>query len=222
MTPQETVIDEIVRRVLQQLSDGGEKRCTADDQLSLPERVITTTLLKERLQGARRLKLAPGAVITPAARDLLNQYQVDVHTDRGPQDVPATPLAIGMDNAQPSLAPLQDMLKRAGTVTQWVEAGQLPEMVQQLGNHVISQQGLAVLLTQQAAAALCLANRRAGLRAVEAEDVPSMRRAVTAVGANLLVINPRGLSSASVVRVVTNFATGGPYVCPEPLQSVLE
>jgi hypothetical protein len=212
--------------VLQQLSSQEEtckeeKPCTPDDELILHERVISAALLGERLNGARRVAIAPGAVITPAARDVLRQHEVDVRTSEGQQAVSATPVAVGIVAAGVSPDVLRELLDRAAIASNFVEASTLSEMINKLGDYLVKQQSLGVLLTEQPAAALCMANRRAGIRAVQAEDVPSMRCAVAAVGANLLAVNPRGLSSASLLRVMQEFVAGGPYACPESLRSVL-
>ncbi|MDH3718762.1 MAG: hypothetical protein OES79_11640 [Planctomycetota bacterium] len=221
MIPSETVIDEIVHRVLQQLSGKDEKPCATDDELILHEPVISAALLGQRLNGARRVAIAPGAVITPAARDVLRQYEVDVRTSQGQHEVPATPVAIGIVASGVSPTTLRELSERAAIAANFMEACELSEMINKLGDYVIRQQALGVLLTEQPAAALCVANRRAGIRAVQAEDVPSMRCAVAAVGANLLAVNPRGLSSASLIRVMQEFVAGGPYACPEGLRSDL-
>ncbi len=49
-----------------------------EGELAIPERVVTATLLEDRLQGIRRLLVRPGAILTPAARDLLRQRQIVV------------------------------------------------------------------------------------------------------------------------------------------------
>ena len=60
----------------------------ADRPLSsgLPASVVPPSAVAGRLSGLRRLVIRRGAVVTPAVRDLLRQYRIDVVTaiDGGP------------------------------------------------------------------------------------------------------------------------------------------
>ncbi len=220
MTPPETVIDEIVRRVMQQLSGEEEPPCSTDGELVLHDPVITAGLLDERLKDARRLVVAPAAVITPAARDLLNQQQVQVHTQDRPRPKGGRQVTVGLSGTRLAPASLEDYLDRAKVTAQFVEACDLPGAVEQLVQGIETEQALAVLLTEQAAAALCLANRCRHVRAIQAADLPSLRQAAPQVGANLLTIDPRGLSHVQLVRLITEFVNAGPYACPETFSSL--
>ncbi|NIP86143.1 MAG: hypothetical protein GTO03_11475, partial [Planctomycetales bacterium] len=51
-------------------------------------------------------------------------------------------------------------------------------------------------------------------------DLPSLRQAAPQVGANLLTIDPRGLSHVQLVRLITEFVNAGPYACPETFSSL--
>ncbi|NIP86142.1 MAG: hypothetical protein GTO03_11470, partial [Planctomycetales bacterium] len=108
MTPPETVIDEIVRRVMQQLSGEEEPPCSTDGELVLHDPVITAGLLDERLKDARRLVVAPAAVITPAARDVLNQQQVQVHTQDRPRPKGGRQVTVGLSGTRLAPASLED------------------------------------------------------------------------------------------------------------------
>ena len=67
---------------------------------------------------------------------------------------------------------------------------------------------MGVLLTGEAAAALCLANRRRGIRAALGSSVASIETAIASIGANLLIIDPAG-QSAFVLRQLLRTWTRG-------------
>jgi hypothetical protein len=79
----------------------------------------------------------------------------------------------------------------------------------------------AVLLTDQTAAALCLANRQPGIRAILATGVDAVCRDTQAVGANLLVVSPGGLSAYQVGCMAREFCHQGVLSCPEKYRAWL-
>ncbi len=96
---------------------------------------------------------------------------------------------------------------------------------------LVGKTRLGVLITDHAAVAMSLVNRRRGLRAVQA--VPRNTMIVNAaadaairdaaeVGANLLVVDPREFGFWVLRQIVVRFLKSGPYVCPEALQSRLD
>jgi ribose 5-phosphate isomerase RpiB len=74
---------------------------------------------------------------------------------------------------------------------------------------------LGLLLTRYTAAALCLANRQAGVRAVTAQDAATVRRSAKSVGANLLVADPEAGSLFALRQMATEFCRDGVRQCPE-------
>jgi hypothetical protein len=71
------------------------------------------------------------------------------------------------------------------------------------------------VLTRHTAAALCLANRHPGVRAVRATDIPSTAATAAAVGANLLVANPAECTFFQLKQMLSEFCRGGVRECPE-------
>ncbi|HUS39945.1 MAG TPA: hypothetical protein VMX74_10870 [Pirellulales bacterium] len=226
MATSQKEIDDIVRRVLKKLSGPQDEPCTAaektsPDELVLHEPVISAGLLTERLNGARRLAIAVGTVITPAAHDVLRQHEVEIRTYENSKPSNGSPVTIGIVSPQVATASLREMLKRAGIAVNIAETRDVYEMIETLTNEVVKQTGSGIMITDETAAALCIANRRSGVRAVQAQDVSSMRSAATAVGANVLAIDPQGMSGTSLTRLIKEFIVGGPYVCPEGLRRML-
>jgi ribose 5-phosphate isomerase RpiB len=80
---------------------------------------------------------------------------------------------------------------------------------------------LGAILTRHTAAALCLANRHPGVRAVLATDIPAAAAAVAAVGANLLVLDPTAGTFFQMKQILSDFCRGGVRDCPEVLKKRL-
>lgn len=219
-------IDDIVRRVLEKLSGPQDEpwsapEKTTSDELVLHEPLVSAELLNQRLNGVRRLAVAAGAVITPAAQDVLQLHEVEIRFLESRKRSSDNCVAVGVVAAQVATATLRDILQRAGIVVNISEMCDVSEMVETLASDITKPAARGVMITDETAAALCIANRRTGVRAVQSQDISAMRIAATAVGANLLVINPTGMSSPGLARLVQKFISSGPYVCPEALRRVL-
>src|SRR5205814_7610166 len=73
--------DAIVREVFARLAATAvtpSETKAASDELVLTARVVSLGELEDRLNGARRVIVPKGAVITPAARDLLTSQRINV------------------------------------------------------------------------------------------------------------------------------------------------
>ena len=80
---------------------------------------------------------------------------------------------------------------------------------------------LGLLWTRHTAAGLCLANRHAGVRAVLATGVSATAAAVSAVGANVLVVDPAVGTAYEKKQILREFCLGGIRECPEALKERL-
>ena len=85
----------------------------------------------------------------------------------------------------------------------------------QLAGELVKGDALGLLLTPHTAAALCLANRLAGVRAVLGCNANSVEADLSAVGANLLVADPQSVSLFRLARMAGDFYRGGIRPCPE-------
>jgi len=187
-------------------------------QLEFGDAVVSAISLASRIDGVGRLIVRPGAVITPAARDLLRERNVELEIQTGSNGQKQDHrLAVGVANTaytayQP--AELLRVLERERlTIAQLSSAG-LFDLVEQMEKRVANDQTLGLLLTEDTAAAICLANRRAGVRAVMAMDSRSVAAAVRSVGVNVLVVNPIGRGLYELKDLISRFCQGGPRRCP--------
>lgn len=230
-------VDRIVREVLARLplatsgngtaamrpaAPGSSDTPSSTSELVLAQRVVTLDVLAGRLQGVRRLGVLPRAVITPAARDYLRQQGVTIgYVQRHEAAESTSPLVIGTaeSDVEPSLlldsrweSPIQyEQIARAGLVV----------VVDELTERVARDGRLGVLLTDAGAAAVCLANRRGGVRAILATGTTAVARARASIAANLLVIEPAGRNRYEIRQMLKTFTASGNYACSEAVRQRL-
>ena len=188
--------------------------------LTISARVVTLAELEGRLEGIRQLVVPAQAVITPAARDLLRQRQIDISYAVPAKAAlrPRLPLVVGTAETNYDATSLVQAVAREGKTVERLAQTGLVQVVRELGDEAVKGGKLGLLLTNETAAALCLANRRAGVRAVAATSVAATPRAVRKVGANVLVIDPVGRGAFEMQRIVSQFVAGAPYACPAELE----
>jgi ribose 5-phosphate isomerase RpiB len=92
----------------------------------------------------------------------------------------------------------------------------------QIAGEVRKPDTLGLVLTTYPAAALCLANRLQGTRAVLAADPGTVAADAASVGANVLVVDPRTAGFFQMKLILSRFCGEGPRVCPEVFRGRLE
>lgn len=184
--------------------------------LTVSARVVTLAELEGRLEGIRELIAPAKAVITPAARDLLRQKKIDVGyaVPSKAAAEPRLPLVVGVAETKFDATSLARAMVREGTTVEPLTKTGLAHVVREICDEAAKGGKLGLLLTSEAAASLCLANRRPGVRAVAATSVAATPRAVRSVGANVLVVDPIGRGAFELQRIASQFVAGAPYACP--------
>jgi hypothetical protein len=189
----------------------------ADSDLAVDRRVVTLADLPERLDGVRRVVVPPGAVVTPSVRDVLQRRQLPLVF--GTPAVPATRAGLRVilmtHGPKHDPAPLAQVLAGEGFAVESRRMDCLIAATDELAGELRAGGVLGVLLTRHAAAAVCLANRLAGVRAVRGATVDESVSDVEAVGANLLVIDPAAQGPFPTRQMALRFLRGGPRECPE-------
>jgi len=187
-----------------------------DIELVLHCRVVTMSEVEGRLGAVRRLVVPPQAVVTPAVRDELHRRNVSLaYAAAKPQAVGGLRLVVVTVGNGLDLAPLVAALGNDAVAVEATASDCLIAATDRLAAEVGKPHTLGLLLTRHTAAALCLANRHRGVRAVEGIDAPSVAAAAGAVGANLLVVNPAGMAVARLRQTIIEYCRGGPRACPE-------
>ena len=172
-----------------------------------------------RLNGAKQLVVAPGALVTPSVRDELRRRGIELKQECAAKkcDSLATVLlVVGRTSHNPDLA--VQMLRQEGISVKTESTHCLIKATEMLAAAAAAR-SLGVLWTRHTAVAMCLANRNKNLRKpVLAAGVPATATAVDAVGANVLVVDPTAGTMYERKQVLSAFCLGGIRECPEELK----
>ena len=180
--------------------------------------VVTMAEVASHLEGAREFVIGPRTILTPAVRDVLTQQRIAVTRSVSEATVPTGRmplLVVGITPMGHDPQPYWRQFERLGVGCRRVDGSSLAGILRELTTLLAGAAHQAVLLTDQTAAALCLANRQPGIRAILATGVDVVCRDTEAVGANLLVVSPRGLSAYQVGCMAREFCHQGVLPCPE-------
>jgi hypothetical protein len=186
-------------------------------ELIVADAVVSAAALVGRLDAVRRLLVRPKAIITPAARDLLRERKIDlacqaVSTTNGDA---RTPLAIAVANTRFNVDELMRVLRNDPIAIRSLTSRGFVEMLGEMIEDVAGGTTLGLFITDDAAAALCIANRASGVRAASAASRGDAAEVIRSIGANLLVVSPRGRTLFEMKSVVARFCRGWPRECPE-------
>jgi hypothetical protein len=192
----------------------GRSRATG---LVLDEAVVTLAALEGRLDGVREVAVRAGAVVTPAARDVLRDRGVVLsrNGDAASSDLPgASEVVIGVAGCRVEPVNARRLKEVVGMPVELLARVGLIDVVREISEQIVLGGKKGILFTTEAAAALCLANRRRGVRAVAASDAREVDRTAASVGANLLVIRPEGLTTWNQLSIAREFVNCGQVKCP--------
>jgi hypothetical protein len=204
-------VDAVVRAVLAELARRDEKPRNTDNGLFFAGKLLGQSQVELLDAGLREIKVNSGTVITPLARDLLKRRGITLQYASGSTN------SKGLGEwafAIEGRASGKVEALRAALLHAWAEIA--PEVA---SRWVVERpQRGALFLTPEASLATWRANRVEGVRAATASDVDAVVRAVRVLGVNLLVVEPAGLSIASVKALADTFRRAGAPAEPEGLR----
>ncbi|MBN2580510.1 MAG: hypothetical protein JXB10_16110 [Pirellulales bacterium] len=238
MQPTSEQIERVVREVLAEMQRAPASRAvlvpgpkpetpsacqakpSAPDQdgvLVLSAQLITLAEVFDRLPGKRRVVVRPGTVVTPAVRDALRQRNVALEfaTQAIPHNDAAMRLLLIAVGTRFDVQSLAAGLDGKGPKVECHLRDCLLEAVDLLAAELAGHDALGVLLTPHTAAALCLANRRSGVRAILGGELRNLPGDAAAVGANALIVDPKTTGSYQVRQMIESFGAGGVRPCPK-------
>ncbi|MGA2796793.1 MAG: hypothetical protein ABSE63_04375 [Thermoguttaceae bacterium] len=221
-------IERVVREVLAELKrapatatqepvSAAQTPKPVNGELVLSTRLVTMEEIGDRLGGIHRVVVAPQAVVTPAVRDALRQRNIALSRALPAKNASAAPLRLVIVAARTKMDPklLESTLQSEGIDVQCHTTDCIMAATHQLAGELAKGDALGLLLTPHTAAALCLANRLAGVRAVLGSNANSVQSDLSAVGANLLIADPQSVSLFKLARMAGDFFRGGIRPCPE-------
>lgn len=217
-------IEQIVREVIARLAQQPVGRVTQSEhpsaagQLHIAGRVVSLSQLEGRVQDIREVVVRSDAVVTPAARDFLRYGEIGLtRLSRASSDA-GCQLAIGQVETSYETTALVSHLEKGTTNIQQIPETDLATTIDALADHITTRIQPALLLTPITTAALCLANRRSGVRAAEVSTIENLTAAIDQAGINLLVVSPRAIPLSTLCRVVERFCECWPIGCPDVLR----
>lgn len=192
-------------------------------ELILASRLVTMNEVAGRLAGVRRILVRPGTVITPAVKEEIGKRNIQVNFSAAATDVSGGSLKLVIIAARTKIdpQPLVAALQSAGIDVELHSSKCLFAAADQLAGEVKKRDTLGLMLTPHEAEALCLANRLPGVRAISGRAADQVAADATAVGANVLVINPKKIGSFEIRQMLGEFCRGGVRPCPEALRQRL-
>jgi ribose 5-phosphate isomerase RpiB len=225
-------IDRIVSEVLSRLGHApadeavagqGSTTASAVGELQLTEQVVSVAALSGRLNGIQRIVVPARAVITPSARDLLREKNISlVRALKTAASVAATSIVLAHIGSKLESENLGKALAKRGLTVRPLAAHDLGPAVIEIAAAVSGGGAIGVLLVDNAAAAVCVANRNRGVRAAIASNRGDVNDAIRSVGANVLVVDPRRRGQLELQRIIETFAAAPARKCPTELKAFLD
>lgn len=186
------------------------------------QRVVTLARLPELWEGVQRVVVPPGAVVTPAVHDeLLRRGVALVYRPRLASGTAAGRVRVVTVSRSYDATALVRAMAETGFHVESERRECLIETTDRLAQDLAAGLDAAVVVSRHTAAALCLANRHHGVRAILATTAGGVAGDAGAVGANLLVLDPGAHSLFTARQVLRAFLQGIPRLCPEVFRARL-
>lgn len=184
--------------------------------------VVTAALIGSLPAGTRRLSIAPRGVVTPSARDAAAAAGITiVRSLAAPAGQAAgRPFVVAHAACPGDATGRAAAIARAVPGAQQLPASGLADVVAAIALCASREGAHGILLTGKPAAAVVLANRSPGLRAVTGRDPRALAAAAAECAANLLVLDPAGFAAGALERICTEFARAPAATVPAELAAV--
>lgn len=169
------------------------------DEVTILERVITAEVLLRDLRGARRVVIAPKALLTPTAQDVIRSRRLEiVRQSAAPRAASATPRRrwlIVVGQALPGVTAAVGAWRNAGGLLETTLVGTAAEAAARAISAICRGEADEVLvISTQPESVACLANRNEAVRGVVLVDAAAVSRLRESLRPNVWVVDatPRG------------------------------
>jgi hypothetical protein len=196
-------VELIVQRVLEHLGTPGGRAPgeTASASASAPvavpkgvhisEQVVTQSLLAETVNGAKQVRIASAAILTPSARDFIRNHGIEIIRESSRSTSTGIRWQVIATVSTPEIAAAVEGLKARGINTDFRLVGLPAEAASQAISAVCrGEAAKAVVFTGQPELVACLANRNDRIRAAAMADVAAGERVQRTLNPNLITIDP--------------------------------
>ena len=211
--PGPSEVDAAVRSVLAELLGHGHEISGAGAIFA--GRLLSLRHAEEFAVGSGVIRVAPGTVITPLARDHLKKFKVEIRLvsrSEAERERPSGEWAFAIESR--SAKGLLEALRRGFLEGEeaWRE---LDASLGAVANWVVGREERgAFLLADEAASAVYRACQVPGVRAATAWETEGVFRAKRSMGVNFLVVEPAGKPINLIRQLAATFRRGGAPLAP--------
>jgi hypothetical protein len=194
----------IVQRVLERLGTPAPSPSNAAPAVVAPpapaiaEQVVTQALLTGAVIGSKSVRIGARAILTPSARDFVRNNGIEIireSTAVGSTAYDRWQIIVTSATPQIEIAAAVEGLKQHGISCDLRLLGLPAEAAAQAVSAICRGEAKrVVVLTNQPELVACLANRNDRVRAAALIDAPAVERVQKDLNANVLAIDPLGMS----------------------------
>ena len=213
-------IARLVTEVLRRIHAETDSSQTQSARLTPPEAAATVS---DRVIAAETIiKLAPGTKvadverkddITPSAQQHTRARDTEFITAKTDTTQKSDPqLFIAQAECATDVSAIAATIRRAVSTSQQLPSAGLATTLESLAEHASRDAARCILLTENTAVACVAANRFPPIRAVLGSDPPAVADAIARCAANLVILDPRQFSTASLTHIAKQLTeqTGQP------------
>lgn len=194
------IVDAIVRQVMERLAGSQTKPIHKNDpqisssrdvaenvtSLELNDKVVTLEVLRGKLDGARRLRVRPGAIVTPAVKDELRSRAIELETSGSKEPGPTGSVGqFCLARLSSHFVPLE-WLKQIG-LKDVCHADDYEQIADKLASGYSN--GKSICLAAQPYVAVSTLNRNHDLRAAMGRNMKDIAEIKATLNANVLVLD---------------------------------
>jgi len=221
MSTEVALIDEIVSRVLKELRTAEAVAPSASaaaaptakptpGEVTIGAAVVTGELLEKSIGGAKKVRIAPKAILTPSARDFIRQRGLEIVRETAPSaKAPAAAWRVLISSAGPQVGSALDDLRSSGVGFDRQLTGTIEEAIS-AATSVLSRGEMKgiVVLTGSPELAACLANRCERIHAVALRDVTALSDIRRQFQPNLIAIDSVNKNTFELRQTLKAVLTG--------------
>ena len=170
--------------------------------LVVETRLVTLATLDGQLAKVRHLVVPNRAVVTPAVKDELRDRDISLEY-RCKKDVTngRRRLVVGLCVSSPPAVRAAVKLVESAAADP-LQSSDLNEAIRAMAGCLADPKCVGAVITDQPWAAVCQANRSSHVRAAHARNRKDGEDAIQEVDANLLIVDPRGLTGTQWREIV--------------------
>ena len=207
-------IARLVTEVLRRVRVEADERQTENSRIppaavtTVSDRVIAAETIVKLAPGTKVVHVARKAVITPSARDLARDRGIElVHTKHHTRQPLGSHLFLAQAECTADVSTYVSTIRRAVSTSQQLPSTGLATTLESLAEHAGRDAGRCILLTENTAVACVAANRFPAVRAILGSDIATVSDSIARCDANLVILNPRQFSAASMGQIAKNLTT---------------